>query len=160
MIDSSVFGEDVSFDGLESTSFFLGMINEFNNRFQAAADALLREISWKQSFLLKCISFFKEPPSINQLAELTGSSHQNIKQLLNKLERGGYVRVAQDGADRRKQRVTLTEKTFQFRREHEQRTSECLARLFEGVTEQELAAATETIMKLHINLKANMEESK
>jgi len=160
VIDPNIFGEDVSFDGLESTSFFLGMINEFNNRFQAAADVLLREISWKQSFLLKCISFFKEPPSINQLAELTGSSHQNTKQLLNRLEKGGYVQVTQDGADRRKQRVTLTEKTFQFRRDHEQKKKEQLARLFGGVTEQELAAATETITKLHINLKAIMEESK
>ncbi len=160
MIDPSIFGEEVCFDGLEDTSFFLGMINEFNNRFQAAADVMLKEISWKQSFMLKCITFFKEPPSINRLAELTGSSHQNTKQLLNKLEKDGYVRIVQDGADRRKQRVTLTEKTLQFRREHERRTGECLARMFEGVTEREIAAATETITKLHINLKAMMEESK
>jgi len=160
MIDPSIFGEEVCFDGLEDTSFFLGMINEFNNRFQAAADVMLKEISWKQSFMLKCITFFKEPPSINQLAELTGSSHQNTKQLLNRLEKDGYVRIVQDGADRRKQRVTLTEKTLQFRREHERRTGECLARMFEGVTEQEIAAATEVITKLHINLKNIMEETK
>lgn len=160
MIDPIIFGENVSFDGLENTAFFIGMINEFNNRFQAAADVLLQELSWKQSFLLKCISFFKEPPSINQLAELTGSSHQNIKQLLNRLEKGGYVKVVQDEEDRRKQRVTLTEKTCQFRREHERKNEEKLSRLFEGVTEQELAAATETITKLHINIKAMMEESK
>jgi len=160
MIDPSIFGEEVCFDGLEDTSFFLGMINEFNNRFQAAADVMLKEISWKQSFMLKCITFFKEPPSINQLAELTGSSHQNTKQLLNRLEKDGYVRIVQDGADRRKQRVTLTEKTFQFRKEHERRTGECLARMFEGVTEQEIAAATEVITKLHVNLKNIMEETK
>lgn len=159
MLKPGIFGEGVSFEGMPYSYFLIELLNEFNNRFQAAADAFFKEISWKQCFLLTCITFFKEPPVIKQLAELTGCSHQNTKQLLIKLEKGGYVRLLQDKADKRKQRVVLTEQAREFQKENDKESAELMTQLFSGVNASELKTTMETIIKLHVNLKA-IEEKK
>lgn len=50
-------------------------------------------------------------PELSRVAEIMGSSHQNVKQILNKLEDKGYVKTVLDEQDKRKQRIILTEKT-------------------------------------------------
>ena len=51
--------ENVDFTGIESSYFLLGLLSAFDNRFQAMADKLIREISWKQFFAITFnIGFF------------------------------------------------------------------------------------------------------
>ena len=85
--------ENVDFSGIESSYFLLGLLSAFDNRFQAVADNSMKEISWKQFFAIICINLCKESPTIKELAEIMGSSHQNVKQILNKLEDKGYVKI-------------------------------------------------------------------
>ncbi|MBQ2405815.1 MAG: MarR family transcriptional regulator, partial [Lachnospiraceae bacterium] len=75
-------------------------------------------MSWKQFFAIICINLCRERPTINELAEIMGSSHQNVKQILNKLEAKGYVDIIIDEQDKRKQRIVVTDKTKQFCEEH------------------------------------------
>ena len=42
------------------------------------------------------------------------SSHQNIKKMIEKLEKNGYIEVKTDEKDKRKQRFFLTKKTAEF----------------------------------------------
>src|SRR5690606_30690673 len=42
---------------------------------------------------------------IKELAEIMGISHQNVKQILLKLEKKGFVRISVDEQDKRKQRI-------------------------------------------------------
>ncbi len=154
MMKPEILGEGASFEGMPYSYFLIELLNEFNNRFQAAANAFFKKISWKQCFLLTCITYFKEPPVIKQLAELIGCSHQNTKQILLKLEKSGYVRFLQDKTDKRKQRVILTEQAEAFQREHNKESAELMAQLFLGINAPELKTTMETIIKLHVNLKA------
>ena len=62
--------------------FLLGLLSAFDNRYQAAADAYFKEITWKQFFAIICINLCKEPPTLNELSDVMGSSHQNVKQSL------------------------------------------------------------------------------
>ena len=78
----------VDFTGIEQSYFLLGLLSAFDNRFQAVADGTMQEISWKQFFAIICINMCKEKPTIKELAEIMGSSHQNVKQILLKLEKG------------------------------------------------------------------------
>lgn len=100
--------DNVDFTGIESSYFLLGLLSAFENRFQAFADQAMQEISWKQFFAIICINLCKEKPTIKELAEIMGSSHQNVKQILLKLEKKGFVQIAVDKADKRKQRIGLT----------------------------------------------------
>ena len=62
--------------------FLLGLLSAFDNRYQAAADAYFKEITWKQFFAIICINLCKEPPTLNELSDVMGSYHQNVKQSL------------------------------------------------------------------------------
>jgi DNA-binding MarR family transcriptional regulator len=91
--------ENVDFTGIESPYFLLGLLSAFDNRFQATADRLIGEVSWKQFFTIICINLCKEAPTLRQLAEVMGTSHQNCKQLLIKLEKKGFVALTPDPTD-------------------------------------------------------------
>ena len=119
---------EFNFEGIDASLFLLGLLSAFNNRYQAKADSFFEEISWKQFFAIICINLCKESPTIKELAEVMGSSHQNVKQILNKLENKGFVKTISDEADKRKQRIILTEKTQAFCEEHEKAVRELLER--------------------------------
>lgn len=109
---------------------------------------------------VKLHNLFKEPPNIGQLAELVGCSHQNTKQMLLKLENGGYVRLLPDENDKRKRRIVVTERTSILREKYNEGSMQFMQALFSDVSGQEIAAAIGTITKLDSRLKEIMGESK
>ena len=144
---------NVNFGNIDTQLFLVGYLNAFNNRFQAAGDSFLGSISWKQVFLLTCIGLFEQPPTIRELAEFIGCSHQNTKQLLLKLENGGFVVLAQDKEDKRKIRISLTEKSRQLQIKNSELRGQYMTRLFQGISEQEVTAAIALLQRLDSNLK-------
>lgn len=100
--------DNVNFTGIESSYFLLGLLSAFENRFQAMANSTMKEISWKQFFVIICINLCKKAPTVKELSEIMGSSHQNVKQILLKLEKKGFVSISVDEQDKRKQRIELT----------------------------------------------------
>lgn len=147
------FGKNIDFGEMPPQFFLIGLLSEFNNRLQATADTFFEEISWKQCFLLNCITFFEEPPTIKELAELVGCSHQNTKRLLLKLEKMGFVNILQDDMDRRKQRIVITEKTKAYREKYNQPSIEFMAELFKDIDFEELETTIKVITQLDAKLK-------
>ena len=49
-------------------------MSAFENRFQAVADSVMNEISWKQFFAIICISMCKDKPTVKELAEIIGET--------------------------------------------------------------------------------------
>lgn len=150
--DELLNGKELDFTGMESSFFLVGLISAFENRYQAKADSFFEDISWKQFFAIICINLCHESPTIKQLAEVMGSSHQNVKQILNKLEQKGYVRISSDEADKRKQRVYLTEKTMKFCETHDEESKVIVHKIFEGIQEEEIQIVIQTLMKMEKNL--------
>ena len=144
--------ENVDFSGIESSYFLLGLLSAFDNRFQAVADKLIGEISWKQFFAVICINLCKESPTIKELAGIMGSSHQNVKQILLKLEKKGFVNISMDQNDKRKQRVELTEKCIDFCNANDEKSNKTVTVMFDGITEEQLRITIQTIMQLEDNL--------
>lgn len=144
---------EIDFGDMENTFFLVGLLNQFMNRFQTAGDRFFCEISWKQCFLLICTGYFKNPPSISELSDLMGSSHQNIKQMLLKLERAGFVSLEPDEEDKRKQRIVLSEKTKEFTRRYDKASTEFMEQLFHGVDKEDLEITIKTILKLDEQLR-------
>lgn len=145
--------ENVDFTDINAPLFLLGLLSAFDNRYQAKADTFFEEISWKQFFAIICINLCKETPMVRELADLMGSSHQNVKQILLKLERKGFVQLVADEADRRKQRVQLTEKTRDFCERHEEGSSRVVGAIFQGISQEQLKVTIQTIMQMEENLK-------
>ena len=140
-------------EGMDIERILFGTFFAFNNRLQTAGDAFYDEITCKQFFTLICISLFKEePPTINQLAEVMGSSHQNVKQLVLKLERNGFVTTQKDKEDKRKLRVRMTVKMLSFGKKYESREKEFMERFYEGVSPSEIATVYRVISRIETNL--------
>ena len=145
----------VKFGDMPPQAFLLGLLSAFDNRYQAAADAYLKEITWKQFFAIICINLCKEPPTLNELSDVMGSSHQNVKQILLKLEKKGFVATVPDENDRRKQRIYVTDacRDFMERNDNNDRQSQYfIGRIFDGIDGKSLQTTIQTIMKMERNL--------
>lgn len=144
--------EKVDFSGTDTQMFLLGLLSAFDNRYQAKADNFFKEITWKQFFAIICINLCKESPTIKDLAAVMGSSHQNVKQILLKLEKCGFVQILLDEQDKRKQRVVLTEKTRSFFEAHDEGSQKVINGIFQGISEEQLQVTIQTIMQMERNL--------
>ena len=65
-----------------------------------------------------------------RLARGVGSSHQNVKQLVLKLQQKGYVALAQDGRDAREPRCTEPQSARSCRKKHGARQQEFMRALY------------------------------
>lgn len=144
--------ENIDFNGIESPYFLIGLLSAFDNRFQAAADRTMKEISWKQFFAIICIELCKESPTIRELSEIMGSSHQNVKQIILKLEKKGFVSIETDSLDKRKQRISLTPLCREFCRKNDALTTGIMNTLFNGISEEQLRTTIQTITQIGENL--------
>ena len=133
--------------------FLIGILSAFENRFQAVADSFFEEITWKQFFAIICINLCRESPTINELSEVMGSSHQNVKQILLKLEKKGFVEMIADEKDRRKQRIVTTKKCEDFCQRNDQGSKIQMNKIFEGISQEQLITTIQTISQMERNLK-------
>ncbi|NLE24278.1 MAG: MarR family transcriptional regulator [Clostridiaceae bacterium] len=146
-------------EGINIRRALFGLFFVFDNRLQTAGDAFYDEITCKQFFLLISLSLFKEiTPTINELSEIMGSSHQNVKQIVNKLEAGGYVNTYSDEHDKRKLRVVATEKVANLGEKYRAKELEFFERFYDGISDSEVEAAYKIISKIEKNLIAIREE--
>ena len=125
--------------GIESSYFLIGLLSAFENRFQAVADSTMKEISWKQFFALICINICKE--------------NQNVKQILLKLEKKGFVSITADESDKRKLRIELTEYCKEFCAKNDEMAMNIMRKMFEGVSNEQLQVTIQTIIHIEDNLK-------
>ena len=145
--------DKVDFNGIPSSYFLLGLLSAFDNRFQAIADSTMKEVSWKQFFAVICINLCKDKPTVKELAEIMGSSHQNVKQILLKLEKKGFVSITVDEKDKRKQRIYLTDYCREFCSKNDEMTTNIMKKMFAGVSEEQLQVTIQTIIQIEDNLK-------
>ena len=131
-----------------------GLFFAFHNRLQAVGDSFYEEITCKQFFLLACMNLYpEEAPTANELAKTMGCSRQNVKEILNSLEKKQFVRLETDESDKRKKRVYLTEQAKLMGAKYRQKEVEFLRHLYEGVSNEEVDSAYSIISKIEDNLK-------
>lgn len=131
----------------------LGVFFSFSNGLQTAGDSFYEEITCKQFFLLICLSLFEDkPPTINELAEVMKSTHQNVKQIVNKLEKNGFLKVVSDEQDKRKLRVVQTRKVEVLQSKYQEAERGFFEMFYAGISEAELQAVYQTVTKMEQNL--------
>lgn len=150
----------LNLSGFDNEHILFGILFTFGNLLQAAGDSFYEEITSKQFFLLICLSLFKDnPPTLNELAQVMQSSHQNVKQLAAKLEKNGFVTLMQDQKDRRKMRIMPAEKLAELSSKYRDSEDVFMRTLYDGLTAQEIAEALNVMLKMEQNLLSIREES-
>lgn len=137
-----------------------GMLFALTNNLQTTMDAIMPEITTKQWFILAGLSIFNEPPTLSQLAEVCGTSHQNTKQLVLKLEAKGFVKVQKDENDNRALRISADKKAFEWQTQIQEEENAFMERLFLGTTENGIKTTLEILMKIEENAKAIYNENR
>ena len=153
LIEEVMQNGNMDFSDIPSNYYLLGLLSAFENRFQAMADNIMQEISWKQFFAVICINMCKEPPTLKELADILGSSHQNVKQILLKLEKKNFIRFQTDDADKRKQRIVLTDHCREFCEKNDDMSRCIMEKMFDGIPEKDFAATIQTIIRIEKNLR-------
>ena len=91
--------------------------------------------------------------SQQQLADLMKKDKNSVTQLVDAIERKGFVVRQQNAQDRRSNTIVLTEKAMELRDEAKQKGISILDEMLEGISEEELHSFLSTLQKLNENMK-------
>lgn len=143
----------VDVSGYNNKNLIFGTIFTLNNRIQCMGDKFYKEITIKQLFVILVLQLFGDyEPTLKELSDAAGSSYQNIKQIVLKLEKLNFIEIKNDGNDKRKMRIKVTEKCNTSLREYDEQAQQFLNILFDGITSNELEDTLSTLKKMEQNL--------
>jgi DNA-binding MarR family transcriptional regulator len=128
-----------------------GYLFLLSRRFEYITDQILKKdgLTTKQLLVLIAISRgFEEPPSVSQVASVLSTSHQNVKQIADQLEKRGFVRLVRDEKDRRRWLLTLTEQNQEYWESRDKEHSTAMLSLFKSLTPDEIEQFSRLIRKL------------
>lgn len=136
---------------LEKQKYIFGMLFLLANKLQVLADRYMSmdNMTTKQWFLTVIISQFGDnPPTLSEVADMMGSSRQNVKQLALKLQEKDLLRIEKDEQDARALRLKLTEKSHQFWEKREDKDAQFIRDLFENLSQEEIDIISEGFNKV------------
>lgn len=108
------------------------------NKLQAVMSIGMKDITPRQWLIMIMIGTFKEPPTLKELSNRCGITHQSTKQLLDRLIDKSYVSIVPDEKDKRFMRIKLLEQAEKWSREYATRNAEFVYGLFGDLSEEEL----------------------
>lgn len=140
---------------IDMQKFIFGSLFLIANKLQVIGDQYLEEdgMTTKQWFLTVMLSQFGDnTPTLSEVAELAGSSRQNIKQLSLKLEEKGFLTIEKDDKDARAVRLKLTQKSYEFWEKRSNQDDRYIIELFNDFGEEETVLFYNCINKLYGNI--------
>lgn len=140
--------------GIEDRYYLFALLGAFANRMQAFGDTVFDEVTWKQWFVMLGTSVFDDPPSVSEVAGFVGTSHQNVKQLLLRLQSIGMIRLAKDPRDQRRTLAHLTDKATAFEQKYRKHSMQFMEELFKDIPPDDLAVARRVLNRMDDNLRA------
>ncbi|MDA1478020.1 MarR family winged helix-turn-helix transcriptional regulator [Bacillus changyiensis] len=146
---------------LNRQKYIFGSFFILANNLQIEGDKLLSKdgITLRQWLLTVVILQFDDRhPTLGDVARLMGTSHQNTRQLANKLQERGFLSIEKDPEDGRAIRLKLTEKSYDFWATKEEMGDRFVENLFEDMTTEEVVVMAKGIEKLLSKL--NVEATK
>lgn len=142
-------------DILEQQRFIFGSLFLIPNKLQVFVDRSLakHDLTAKQWFLTAMIEKLGQAsPTLMEVAEAMGSSHQNVKQIALKLQEKEFLVLEKDPKDRRITRLRLTEKSATFWDRQQEEGLRLLTELFKDFTPKEIASLYEGVKKISYRL--------
>ncbi|WP_312071364.1 MarR family winged helix-turn-helix transcriptional regulator [Anaerotignum propionicum] len=140
------------FDKMDKRLIVFGYLFRVANRLQSKMDAQMKDLTAKQWFVILVLGLFEQPPTLKQLAAACDTSHQNTKQLVMKLAEKGFVTVHNDEKDGRSMRIKASEQWEQWDKDNEQIATQFIESMFSGVSMDEVADLSSSLMKIFNNL--------
>lgn len=111
------------------------------------------QLTTKQ-FLLLAITekAFDHEPSLKEVADVLGTTHQNVRQMVNQLEKKGFIEVFKDPKDKRVNRLRTTEVNRSYWDSRAERQTGEVLEMFKGFTDDEIDFMFEKVSRLYHEL--------
>ena len=140
---------------LDDRRFIFGFMFGVSNKLDTQLDRALSsfDVTSKQWFLICIIDLFLEPPTLKEVAQEMGNSHQNVKQVALKLEKKGFLTMEDDIHDGRALRLKLTEKNYNFWANTQEESAAFIDTIFNGIDEETLTIVRNALQTIDNNLK-------
>ena len=129
------------------------------NRLQTIMDSGLVDITAKQWLAITMIDAFPEPPTLKDLSEIAGVTHQSMRQIVDRLVGKGFLEVVPDRRDKRAIRLVKTEAADNIRTKKAGQDMSFVFRLFDCLTDEETSAYCSALAKLCDRLEELREEN-
>lgn len=143
----------IEFPHYEDEYMMFGMMFVLGNKLQVIGDSFYDEITTKQWFVLLMLEVFGEySPTLNELSDAMGSTHQNTKQLVLKLVKKEYVKIYMDKDDKRKMRIKVTSNYDKLVKKYSLRQQELMKLLFQGIEKEDIKTTLKTMIQFEKNL--------
>lgn len=127
-------------DNIDKQKYIFGSLFIIANKLQVLGDQYFSDddMTTKQWLMtVMILQFHDEPPTLREVAELMGSSHQNAKQIALKLEKKGFLAIEKDDRDARAIRLRLTEKSYSFWEKRAEKDEHYIVEFFKDLSEEE-----------------------
>lgn len=135
-----------------------GMIFLLSNKLETIGNSFLGELTTKQwFFMLTLTTFFKNPPTLSQLANQIGTSRQNSKQLAIRLQEKGFLTIEKDELDNRVLRIYSTKKIEEYMKVRQNKDHKFIEDFFSVLKNSEIGELDEALFRLMDNIQ-NIEE--
>lgn len=121
-----------------------GLITTISNKLDTFSLNSLNELTLKQFFLIQYIFFIKDTckekgtPCIKEIAQASGTTRQNVKNMINILSKKGYLTMEKSKMDSRALCVSLTPKSLDFIENNSDISNDFLNLMFKGVSQSDL----------------------
>lgn len=120
------------------------------NKLQMHGDKKLQNLTIRQMLAISALGNAPDgKASINYIARDLGTSKQNAKQIVDAMERKGYLSIAPNKQDQRAVNVTITSAGKQVYKKCSERTDDFLADIFYSFSAQELETLCALLQKLY-----------
>lgn len=130
-------------------------------RLEYISDKLLKQdtLTTKQ-FLLLAITekAFDHNPSLKEVADELGTSHQNVRMMANKLEKKGFIEIFKDREDKRVNRVKTTEVNKDYWEGKSDYLVENVLGMFKEFTDEEVETMYRQVIRLFNDLEPKYRE--
>ncbi len=134
---------------LENKEYIIGYISLISNKIVQFGDLIMPDITFHQWFLLMMISKMdNQEKTINNIAQFVGSTRQNVRSMLNILEKKDYIIIEKSSSDSRALNVKLTDKTYEYFEAVGKSTTREINKLFSVFSKEEIANLTKALKKL------------
>jgi DNA-binding MarR family transcriptional regulator len=133
------------------------------HRIEYIADKELKKdnLTARQWLVIATIEkLFEYPPAINEVADKLGTSHQNVKQIANQLEKKGFIIIERDENDKRILRLKVTEKNRRYWDSRAEEHEKFILSLFNSLEEEEIHRFHTLVNKLSENIDEFYERAK
>jgi MarR family transcriptional regulator, transcriptional regulator for hemolysin len=138
-------------DILEKQKYIFKKLFLLSNRLQTVGDKILTgEMTIMQWLLTVAVLQYKDSsPTLSEVAQLMGSSRQNVKQIAVKLQKENFLTIDKDGQDTRITRLKLTEKSCFFWQKRNEEIRNFLVEIFNELNKDDIELLYDCLNKLY-----------